>query len=55
MPKMPEVLASDLEDIEYITIQSEGTQDYKCKEHSGNKIQENTQGFYTYNVSTDKI
>ena len=52
---MPKIPVSNPEDIEYITIQSEGTQDHKCEEHSGNKTQENTQESYTYNISTDKI
>ena len=55
MPEAPEVPASDPEDMEYITIQSEGTWDHECEEHSGNETQENTQGSYTYDVSTDKI
>ena len=55
MPKVPKVPASNPEDIEYITIQTEGTQDYKYEEHSRNKTQENTQELYTYDISIDKI
>ena len=55
MPKIPKILVSNPEDIEYITIQSEGTQDYECKEHSRNKTQKNTQRLYIYNISIDKI
>ena len=55
MPKAPKVLASNPENMEYITIQSKGTQNHKCKEYSRNKTQENTQEFNTYNISTDEI
>ena len=42
MPEISKIPASNPEDIEYITIQLEGTQDYKCEEYSRNKTQENT-------------